>query len=65
MIIDNSSCMALYSVQSFDFIKVDHAYSKACFGISVEHKDWKVVFSGDTMPCDRLITAGGLFLLRA
>ena len=42
-------------------VKVDHAYSRACFGISLEHRDWKIVFSGDTMPCDNLVKHGGYF----
>ncbi|ORX60584.1 hypothetical protein DM01DRAFT_1380882 [Hesseltinella vesiculosa] len=38
-------------------VEVDHC--RWAYGLSMEHKDgWKLVYSGDTRPCQRLIDAG-------
>ena len=34
------------------------------FGIALQHQDgWKMTYSGDTMPCDRLIQLGNKYML--
>jgi len=37
---------------------VRHAYALSCYGIKLEHKDWKMVYTGDTMPCEEVVEAG-------
>ena len=38
-------------------VKVDHP--QCAHGVVLGHQDgWKLVYSGDTKPCDRLIQAG-------
>ncbi|KAL8603885.1 hypothetical protein ACOMHN_049703 [Nucella lapillus] len=38
-------------------VEVEHCPN--AFGVALTHTDgWKLVFSGDTMPCQRLVTAG-------
>ncbi|ORZ12300.1 beta-lactamase-like protein [Absidia repens] len=46
--------LGLSKIEAVDVIHCRHAY-----GLSLEHKTgWKLVYSGDTRPCDRLIEAG-------
>lgn len=45
----------LVSVQT---VPVKHR-AKRCYGVVITHRDgWKLVFSGDTMPCETLVEAG-------
>ena len=46
------------------FLPVEVEHCPNAFGVSMTHTDgFKLVFSGDTMPCQRLVTAGlGAFL---
>ncbi|KAG9284291.1 hypothetical protein G9A89_002101 [Geosiphon pyriformis] len=38
---------------------VEVIHCPSAFGISLEHKDgWKIVYSGDTRPCDNLVRVG-------
>ncbi|KAG9016669.1 hypothetical protein FRB90_002586 [Tulasnella sp. 427] len=48
---------ATLGLDSIEAVDVEHRVQ--CFGLVVRHKDgWSVVYSGDTMPCDRLVEAG-------
>lgn len=43
----------------FQFVPVEVEHCPNAFGLSMVHKDgWKLVFSGDTIPCERLVNAG-------
>ncbi|KAK7466640.1 hypothetical protein BaRGS_00037248, partial [Batillaria attramentaria] len=45
------------SLSHYEPVEVDHCPN--AFGVSMVHQDgWKLVFSGDTMPCERLVKAG-------
>ncbi|CAG8512684.1 10664_t:CDS:10 [Acaulospora morrowiae] len=51
---DLKNCIGLKSVESVEAIHCPSSY-----GISVEHLDgWKIVYSGDTRPCDDLVRVG-------
>ncbi|PVD38133.1 hypothetical protein C0Q70_00744 [Pomacea canaliculata] len=42
-----------------EFVPVEVEHCPNAFGLSMVHKDgWKLVFSGDTIPCERLVNAG-------
>ncbi|KAF9936074.1 Zinc phosphodiesterase ELAC protein 2 [Modicella reniformis] len=42
-----------------DIATVDVIHCKWAYGISLTHKDeWKIVYSGDTRPCNNLVRAG-------
>ncbi|XP_041363952.1 zinc phosphodiesterase ELAC protein 2-like [Gigantopelta aegis] len=42
-----------------NFLPVTVYHCRNAFGVSIIHKDgWKLVYSGDTMPCDKLVRAG-------
>ncbi|XP_048248471.1 zinc phosphodiesterase ELAC protein 2-like [Haliotis rufescens] len=46
-------------LQLSEFIPVEVDHCPNAFGVALVHKDgWKIVYSGDTMPCGRLVTAG-------
>ncbi|XP_067672969.1 zinc phosphodiesterase ELAC protein 2-like isoform X2 [Haliotis asinina] len=46
-------------LQLSEFVPVEVDHCPNAFGVSLVHKDgWKIVYSGDTMPCGRLVTAG-------
>ncbi|KAI0088823.1 hypothetical protein BDY19DRAFT_890423 [Irpex rosettiformis] len=42
-----------------DFITVEVRHRTRCYGVVLKHHDgWSIVYSGDTMPCDKLVRAG-------
>lgn len=55
---------ALYSdvlkkLNLVEFVPVEVNHCKNAFGVCLAHSsNWKIVYSGDTMPCHRLVTAG-------
>ncbi|TFK47540.1 hypothetical protein OE88DRAFT_1665716 [Heliocybe sulcata] len=52
-----SELYAALGLEQFDAVNVLHR--GRCFGCVVGHKDgWRIVYSGDTMPCDALVEAG-------
>ncbi|PIK38390.1 putative zinc phosphodiesterase ELAC protein 2 [Apostichopus japonicus] len=45
------------SLKKFETVPVRHCSN--AYGLVVTHQEgWKIVYSGDTMPCDALVTAG-------
>lgn len=43
----------------FQFETVPVRHCSNAYGLVVTHQEgWKIVYSGDTMPCDALVTAG-------
>lgn len=53
----HSEVLEQISLSHYEPVEVDHCPNS--FGVSMVHKDgWKLVFSGDTMPCERLVTSG-------
>ncbi|XP_014784508.1 zinc phosphodiesterase ELAC protein 2 isoform X1 [Octopus bimaculoides] len=49
----------LNALQLSKFVPVEVDHCKNAFGVVLAHtSDWSVVYSGDTMPCERLINAG-------
>lgn len=52
-----SSILQQLNLVEFVPVEVDHC--KNAFGVSLSHSsNWKIVYSGDTMPCERLVNAG-------
>ncbi|KAG8910039.1 hypothetical protein FRC01_006582 [Tulasnella sp. 417] len=48
---------ATLGLESIQTVDVEHRTQ--CYGLVLRHKDeWSVVYSGDTMPCTRLVEAG-------
>ncbi|KAM0752304.1 hypothetical protein T439DRAFT_355163 [Meredithblackwellia eburnea MCA 4105] len=48
-----------HSLNLKDVTTVQVLHRCKCWGVAIEsNSGWKVVFSGDTMPCDRLVEAG-------
>ncbi|KAJ8037718.1 Zinc phosphodiesterase ELAC protein 2 [Holothuria leucospilota] len=45
------------NLEKFETVPVKHCSN--AYGLAISHNDgWKIVYSGDTMPCDALVTAG-------
>ncbi|XP_074081255.1 zinc phosphodiesterase ELAC protein 2 isoform X2 [Macrotis lagotis] len=52
-----TSLLAKYDLEEFQTCLVQHC--KNAFGCALVHKSgWKIVYSGDTMPCDSLVQLG-------
>ncbi|KAG8949139.1 hypothetical protein FRC00_008236 [Tulasnella sp. 408] len=48
---------ATLGLESIQAVDVEHRTQ--CYGLVLRHKDgWSIVYSGDTMPCNRLVEAG-------
>ena len=54
------SIAELLDMKLIETVLVEHC--KLAFGLALTHKDgWKIVYSGDTMPCDELVEIGMYF----
>ncbi|XP_041474143.1 zinc phosphodiesterase ELAC protein 2-like [Lytechinus variegatus] len=52
-----ASLLSRFNLKEFNTVYVRHCAH--AFGVTLTHQDgWKMVYSGDTMPCDNLIKAG-------
>ncbi|XP_076460612.1 zinc phosphodiesterase ELAC protein 2-like [Babylonia areolata] len=56
---DESYREVLQELSLTELLPVDVEHCPNAFGVALTHTDgWKLVFSGDTMPCQRLVAAG-------
>ncbi|XP_050393712.1 zinc phosphodiesterase ELAC protein 2 isoform X2 [Patella vulgata] len=55
---NDSMKLVLSMLQLQKFLPVEVKHCRHAYGVCIESDEVKLVYSGDTMPCDRLVTAG-------